>query len=215
VLGYMGYRAVRSVYRADQQRAATPKPYALPPLWASLFVIPFVLLMAFLPSHGGVVAFLLFPLILGVILLGGFIAFQCKLVSAKSKPVSAKRYARPASRPLGNPPPPRTVTVQAPSPADFSDRSEYLKALEHRNEEAERVARTLKLYEIACPQKGCEASPLHSCKAVSNIPVVLVDKARKWYCHFDRMQDAVRYGFADREDITAQFDGSLPEGLEL
>jgi GAF domain-containing protein len=92
MIGYMGFRVVRSVYRADQRRAATPKPYALPPLWAALFVIPFVLLMAFLPSHGGVLAFLLFPLILGAILLGGFIAFQCKLADAKSKP---KRYVRP------------------------------------------------------------------------------------------------------------------------
>ena len=215
MLGYLGVRAVRGVYRADQQRAATPKPYALPPLWASVFVIPFILLMAFLPSHGGVTAFLVFPLILGVILLGGFIAFQCKLSSPKVTRRNVQRYARPAARPAGNPPPPRVVTVQAPSPADYDNRGAYLEALEKRNEEAERVARTLKLFEIACTQKGCLAGPRHSCTAVSNVPVVLVDKSRKWYCHFDRMQDSVSYGFADRDDITAQFDGALPEGLDL
>lgn len=178
-----------------------PKRRPLPPLWASLLVIPAVLFMAFAPEHGGVLAFLLIPLILGVILTGGFIASQCKLVSPR--PRNVQRYANPVPKPSGV------------LPGALSQLKTGTLDLTVAPEDSERAARVRSLLRPTCTQRGCYARSTAPCEPVKGVPLVMLDTDRRLMVHFGRIKSAVDLGFAVRDDVVAQFGGNLPEGLEL
>jgi hypothetical protein len=50
---------------------------------------------------------------------------------------------------------------------------------------------------------------------VKGVPLIVVDRGGKLFCHMSRIKDAVDSGKADRAEVVAQFGGVLPEGLDL
>lgn len=202
----MIYRIARDVTRISQRnyKSGGTKTVALPPVWASMFVIPAVALFALLPDHGGVAFFTIAPVVLGLFLLGGFIVFQ--IVRNTPKPRPPQMYARTQAKPM--------VTTFN-TPRDYPGRSEYLAGLEKRNEEAEHTVQAMALFQVDCPEPRCKAVTGQPCKLIRFIPVARVDSGHSWYCHITRMKAAVESGDVDREQLVAQFDGHLPEGLSL
>lgn len=69
------------------------------------------------------------------------------------------------------------------------------------------------LFAVSCDV--CSAPPKIPCKMGIGKPVALVRKYPVAFCHFGRMTRAVQQGTAQAEDILAQFGGQLPEGVRL
>lgn len=80
---------------------------------------------------------------------------------------------------------------------------------------AERAARTAGCLSVACG--NCHARPGEPCNvlAAPSLPVVLLDRETEACAHLPRLARAVRLGGIARDDLAAQFGGTLPAGVEL
>lgn len=78
--------------------------------------------------------------------------------------------------------------------------------------EAERERRVEDLLSVDCPERPCRAVPGMGC-AMAGMAVIMLRRDPLAFCHFSRARRAVRSGNASREDVAAQFDGRVPEGV--
>lgn len=76
-----------------------------------------------------------------------------------------------------------------------------------------RMRQVWRLLSADCPV--CRARPGVTCTVIGEEPLALLDAQWKTMCHFRRMEKAVRYRMVNRDDIIAQWDGRVPEGLHL
>lgn len=76
-----------------------------------------------------------------------------------------------------------------------------------------RERRVAALFSRTCP--ACGAPPAVPCAMGIGIPVAIVQKYPLMFCHLVRMQDAVKHGTAEADEVYAQFDNSVPTGLAL
>jgi hypothetical protein len=81
-------------------------------------------------------------------------------------------------------------------------------------DELPRMKQVYALLSAPCPV--CRAQPGAACTDdKSGKPLALIDRKWNTLCHFKRMEKAVQYGMVSRADMIAQWNGQLPEGLNL
>ena len=81
---------------------------------------------------------------------------------------------------------------------------------------ADSLARMKQVYNLlsaVCPV--CRALPGITCKADTDHPYAIVDTKWNTFCHFARIEKAVRYHMVSRAEMIAQFGGDIPEGLNI
>src|ERR1700722_16103158 len=77
----------------------------------------------------------------------------------------------------------------------------------------EREKRVYALLSAECDV--CRAAPGITCSTDRQHPYAIVDAQWNTLCHFQRIEKAVRYRMAKRDDVIAQFGGALPKGLNV
>lgn len=80
---------------------------------------------------------------------------------------------------------------------------------------ADSVPRMKQIYNLLsadCPV--CKAAPGITCTA-DDKPYAIVDIQWNTLCHLARMEKAVRYRMVSRDDMIAQWNGKVPEGLDI
>ncbi len=104
-------------------------------------------------------------------------------------------------------PPAPPMTIPAPArPATIS-----VKELRLGQVEDARLQRVASILLVSCPY--CAASEIEFCKPVAGETWYALDKGRGIYAHSLRIIKAVSSGTARLDDVTAQFDGNVPESL--
>jgi hypothetical protein len=95
---------------------------------------------------------------------------------------------------------------------DMRRRAAFLRSLPDPSERS-REQRLADLFSVSCP--ACPSPVLISCNMGIGIPVALVGKNPVTFCHLARMTKAVARGTARAQDVQAQFEGKVPEGVRL
>lgn len=76
-----------------------------------------------------------------------------------------------------------------------------------------RMKQVYALMSASCPV--CHARPGATCTKVGTEPMAIVDTQWNTRCHFKRMERAVQYHMVTRDEMIAQWDGNVPEGLHI
>jgi hypothetical protein len=82
------------------------------------------------------------------------------------------------------------------------------------NDNLARMKQVQALLKPTCPT--CRAPFGASCKVTAiDVPYVLLDEKWRTFAHFSRIEQAVKLRLVGRNDIIAQFDNKIPDGLNI